>query len=79
MLKRKGESKQAEQVVNDTIGYYIEFSPGDKEPCVYFGMSGCNMVNRWIGILESNHFYPKIGGHVFTPKFGKKNAGTRSF
>ena len=24
-------------------------------------------------ILESNYFYPKIGGHVFTPKFRKKN------
>ena len=22
-------------------------------------------------------FYPKIGGHVFTPKFGRKNMGTR--
>ena len=21
-------------------------------------------------------FYPKIGGHVFTPKFGRRNAGT---
>ena len=30
-------------------------------------------------ILEQNYFYPKIGGHVFTPKFGEKNAGTRSF
>ena len=30
-------------------------------------------------ILEYKYFYPKIGGHVFTPKFGKKNAGTQSF
>ena len=33
-------------------------------------------VNRNFGIKS---FYPKIGGHAFTPKFGKKNAETRSF
>ena len=33
-------------------------------------------VNRYFGIKS---FYPNIGGHVFAPKFGKKNAGTRSF
>ena len=33
-------------------------------------------MNRNFGIKS---FYPKIRGHVFTPKFGKKNAGTRSF
>ena len=31
-------------------------------------------------IIRSNlgikSFYPKIGGHVFTPKFGRKNAET---
>ena len=32
------------------------------------------LVNQNFGIKS---FYPKIGGHVFTPKFGKKNAGTR--
>ena len=33
-------------------------------------------VDRNFGIKS---FYPKIGGHVFTPKFGKMNTGTRSF
>ena len=28
------------------LGYYIEFDLRDQEPRVYFGMSGCNTVNR---------------------------------
>ena len=31
-------------------------------------------VNWNFGIKS---FYPKIGGHVFTPKFGRKSVGTR--
>ena len=28
------------------LGYYIEFGPRDQESCVYFGINGCNTVNR---------------------------------
>jgi hypothetical protein len=33
-------------------------------------------VNRNFGIKS---FYPKIGGHVFTPEFGRKKVGVRNF
>ena len=28
------------------LGYCIEFGPRSQEPCIYFGMSGCNTGNR---------------------------------
>ena len=28
------------------LGYYIDFGLRSQEPCVYFGMSGCNTGNR---------------------------------
>ena len=60
-------------------GYYIRLGPESQESHVYLRTKRlrCDkQINRNFGIKS---FYPKIGGHVFTPKFGKRNAGTRSF
>ena len=61
------------------LGYYIRLGPGSQESRVYLGTKWLRrgkQINRNFGIKS---FYPKIGGHVFTPKFGRKNTGIRSF
>ena len=44
--KKKGKVGRPSKLEMILLEYYIEFGPRDQEPCVYFGMSGCNMVNR---------------------------------
>ena len=44
--RKKGKVSRPSELEIILLGYYIEFGPRDQEPCVYFGMSGCNMVNR---------------------------------
>ena len=75
-LKKKGEVNRPGGLKMILLGCYIEFSLESQESCVCFR-------NRWLQrgehmneILEQNHFYPKIGGHVFTPKFWKESVRT---
>ena len=44
--RKKGKVSRPSELEMILLGYYIEFGPRDQEPYVYFGMSGCNMVNR---------------------------------
>ena len=50
--RKKGKVSRPSELEMILLGYYIDFGPRSQEPCVYFGMSGCNTGNRWIGILE---------------------------
>jgi len=78
LLKRKGESKQAEQVRNDTVGVLYRIQPEKSGVTRIFRNEQSQhgeQINRNFGIKL---FLPQNWGHVFTPKFGK-NAGTRSF
>ena len=78
MLKRKWESKQAEPVANDTIEvlYSIRSEKSGVTRIFWNEQSQHGeQINRNFGIKL---FFPKIRGHVFTSKFGKKNAGTES-
>ena len=51
-LRKKGKVSRPSELEMILLGYYIEFGTRSQEPCVYFGMSGCNTVNRRIEILE---------------------------
>ena len=44
--RKKGKVSRPSELEMILLEYYIEFGPRDQEPCVYFGMSGCNTVNR---------------------------------
>ena len=57
---------------------YIKLRPGSQESCVHLGIERLRRGKQINKNFEIKLFYPKIGGHVFTPKFGKKNAGTQS-
>ena len=44
--RKKGKVSRPSELKMILLGYYIDFGPRSQEPCVYFGMSGCNMGNR---------------------------------
>ena len=44
--RKKGKVSRPSELDMILFGYYIEFGLKDQESCVYFGISGCNMVNR---------------------------------
>ena len=44
--RKKGKVSRLSDLEMILLGYYIEFGLRDQEPCIYFGMSGCNMGNR---------------------------------
>ena len=44
--RKKGKVSRPSELEVILLGYYIDFGPRSYEPCVYFGMSGCNTVNR---------------------------------
>ena len=44
--RKKGKANRLNELEMILLGYYIEFGPRSQEPCIYFGMSGCNMGNR---------------------------------
>ena len=77
--RKKGKANGPSKLEKILLGYYIRLGPGSQQSHIYLGIKWFQrgkQVNRNFGIKS---FYPKIGGHVFTPKFGKKNARTRSF
>ena len=77
--KKKGKVDGPNESKMILLGYYIKFGPKisrvtriswDKR------LRHGEQINRNFGIKL---FYPKIGGHMFPPKFRKKNVRTRSF
>ena len=79
MLKRKGKSKQAEQVGNETVGVLYRIRSEKSGVTRIFRNEQSQhgeQINENFGIKS---FLSQNWGHVFTSKFGKKNVGTRSF
>ena len=77
--RKKGKANGPSELEKVLLGYYIKLRPGSQKSRLYLETKKLRcgkQISRNFGIKS---FYPKIGGHVFTPKFGKKNAGTQSF
>ena len=71
-LKKEGESKQAVWIAKDTVGMLYRTQTGESGVARIFRMVQLRRgkpVNQNFGIKS---FYPKIGGHVFTPKFRRR-------
>ena len=78
-LRKKGKANRPSEFRNDTIG--ILFKNRTKKSGVTRMSRNKRLrhgeqVNRNFGIKP---FLSQNWGHVFTPKFGKKNAGTQNF
>ena len=77
--RKKGKAKGPSELEKLLLGYYIRLGPGSKGSRMYLEIKWLRrgkQINRNLGIKL---FYPKIRGHVFTPKFGEKNMGTQSY
>ena len=50
--RKKGKANRPSELEMILLGYYIKFGTRNQESHVYFGINGCNMVNRYIEIFE---------------------------
>ena len=76
--RKKGKANRPSESEKILLGHYIRLGQGSQESRVYLRAKRLRrgkQINKNFGIKS---FYPKIKGHVFTPKFRKKNVGTRS-
>ena len=70
--RKKGKANGLSELEKILLEYYIRLGLGSQESCIYLGTKWLRhgeQVNRNFGIKS---FYPKIGGHVFTPKIGRR-------
>ena len=70
--RKKGKANGPSELEKILLGYYIKLRPRSQESRVYLGTKWLRrgeQINRNFGIKS---FYPKIGGHVFTPKFERR-------
>ena len=77
--RKKGKANRPSESENILLGHYIRLGPRSQESRVYLGakrLQRGKQMNKNFGIKS---FLSQNWGHVFTPKFGTKNMGTRSF
>ena len=75
-LRKKGKANGPSELEMILLGYYIRLRPRSQESHIYLRIKWLRRgkhVNRNFGIKS---FLSQNWGHVFTPKFGKKNVGT---
>ena len=71
-LRKKEKANRPSGLQKILLGCYIKLGPKSQESCVYLEIVQLRHGKpvNWIFGIKS--FYPKIGGHVFTPKFGRR-------
>ena len=70
--RKRGKANRPSESEKTLLGHYIRLGPGSQELCVYFGIERLRRDKPISWNFGIKQFYPKIGGHVFTPKFGKR-------
>ena len=71
-LRKKEKANRLSGLQKILLGCYIKLRPESQESCAYLGI-----VQLWHGKPMNwnfgiKSFYPKIGGHVLTPKFRRR-------
>ena len=79
MFNRKRESKQAEPVGNDTIGVLYRIWPEKSGAMRLFWNERLQHGEQMNRNFVIKSFLSQNWGHVFTPKFEKKNTRSQSF
>ena len=69
---RKEEVNRPSGLQKILLGRYIKLGPESQESCVYLGIVQLRHSKPMKWNFGIKPFYPKILGHVFTPKFGRK-------
>ena len=77
--RKKEKVNRPSELEEILLRCYIKLRPESQESCIYLRIkqlwSG-KPINQNFGIKS---FYPKIGGHVFTPKFGRQTRELAGF
>ena len=77
--RKMGKANRPSESKEILLGYYIKLRPGSQESCVYFGIERLRCGKRINRNFRIKSLLSQNWGHVFTPKFREKNAGTQSF
>ena len=73
VISRKEEKAKRPSVSKGILlRCYMRLRPGSQELCIYLGIERLRRDKSISWNFGIKPFYPKIGGHVFTPKFGKR-------
>ena len=70
--RKKEKVNRPSELLEILLGCYIKLGPGSQESCVYLGIKQLRRGKPRNWNFEIKSFYPKIRGHVFTPKFGRR-------
>ena len=79
MLKKEGENKQSERAGNNTVRVLYRIWPERLGVMRLFWNERLQCGEQMNKNFRIKSFLSQNWGHMFTLKFGKKNAGTRSF
>ena len=79
MFEKEGESKQAERAGNDIVGVLYRIWPKRSGVMSLFWNERLQHGEQMNRNFVIKSFLSQNWGHVFTPKFEKKNTGTQSF
>ena len=71
-LRKKEKANRPSGLQKILLGCYIKLGPKSQESCVYLGIVQLRHGKPMNWNFGIKSFYPKIGGHVFTPKFGRR-------
>ena len=77
--RKEEKAKRPSESEEILLGCCIRLGPGSQELCVHLRIERLRHgkpINWNFGIKS---FYPKIGGHVFTPKFGRRTRELAGF
>ena len=69
---RKEKANRLSGLEKILLGCYIKLRPESQESCVYLGIEQLQHGKPMNWNFGIKSFYPKIGGHVFTPKFSRR-------
>ena len=70
--RKKEKAKRPSESEEILLGCYIKLGPESQESCLYLGIEQLRRGKPMNWNFGIKSFYPKIGGHVFTPKFGRR-------
>ena len=71
-LRKKKKANRPSRLQKILLECYIKLGPESQESCVYLGIVQLRHGKPMNWNFGIKSFYPKIGGHVFTPKFGRR-------
>ena len=70
--RKKEKAKGPRESEKILLGCYIKLGSRSQESCVYLEIEQLRRGKPMNWNFGIKSFYPKIGGHVFTPKFGRR-------